>query len=74
MDECGIMQRSRVKVQHAVPEMSVCIGRVCGPVSGVGGQPGGVGPEQGVEHSDCRVEETVFAPAGFGPGTLQSPP
>lgn len=38
---------------------------------GVGGQTGGVGPEQGVDHSDCRLEETVFVPAGFGSETLQ---
>ena len=38
------------------------------------GQKGEVGAEQGVEHPDCLVEQTVFQPYGFGPETLQSPP
>lgn len=43
--------------------MNVCVDRVCGPVSGVGGA---------VEHPDCLVVETVFELADFGLETLQS--
>lgn len=40
---CEIVQMSRVKVKCVVPEMSVCVGSICGPELLMGSEVGSGG-------------------------------